>query len=211
MDFDGTITTVDVGAALCDRLAPGVLERVDARWLAGEITFAEAYRLACLELKAPRARLVEIALEVGCVRDGFGELVEASLSAGAQVMVASAGLDLYVQPILRRALGSQADRLVLRANEGVVTPDGLVVRFPHAHPDCADCANCKGVAAREARDAGHRVVGVGDSFTDRCLVREAEHVFARGWLATHCEEEGIHHVPYEDFHPVTRLVRSFLA
>src|SRR5690349_9885166 len=52
VDFDGTITTEDIGAALCDRFAPGVLGRVDARWLAGEISFGEAYRLACLELKA---------------------------------------------------------------------------------------------------------------------------------------------------------------
>ena len=34
-DFDGTITTADVGHAICERFAPGSLDRVDARWMAG--------------------------------------------------------------------------------------------------------------------------------------------------------------------------------
>jgi 2-hydroxy-3-keto-5-methylthiopentenyl-1-phosphate phosphatase len=211
VDFDGTITTEDVGAALCDRFAPGVLERVDARWLAGEITFGEAYRLACLELKAPHADLVEHALEVGRVRAGFGELVEATLSAGGTFMVASAGLDLYVEPILRRELGPGLQRLLLRANAATVTAGGIEVRFPHEHPDCRTCANCKGIAAREHREDGRRVVGVGDSFTDLCLAREAEHVFARAWLSEHCTGAGIAHETFDDFHPVTALVRRLTS
>lgn len=207
VDFDGTITTEDVGAALCERFAPGVLARVDARWHAGEISFAEAYRLACLELRAPAADLLDHALEVARVRPGFGELVETCLSRGAELMVASAGLDLYVEPILRRELGPRLQSLLVRANRGLVTDAGVEVHFPHAHPDCAECANCKGVPAREARATGRRVVGVGDSITDRCLVREAEHVFARAWLAEHCVGAGIPHETFDDFHPVTEMVR----
>jgi 2-hydroxy-3-keto-5-methylthiopentenyl-1-phosphate phosphatase len=208
LDFDGTITTQDVGAALCDRFAPGVLERVDARWLAGEISFGEAYRLACLELRAPHAELVDHALATAVVRDGFGHLIEAALARHAHVIVASAGLDLYVEPVLRRELGELAARLDVRANAGTATQGGLVVSFPHASPDCAHCANCKGVPARRARDDGRRVIGAGDSFTDRCLVREADHVFARGWLSAHCAEHGIAHDVFDDFHPVTALLKS---
>ena len=207
VDFDGTITTEDVGSALCERFAPGVLERVDARWLAGEISFGEAFRLACLELKAPHEELVDHALAVGRVRAGFGELVETVLSSGGTLTVASAGLDLYVEPILRRELGPQLQRLLVRANAATVTDDGVDVRFPHEHPDCATCANCKGLVARAERAAGRRVVGVGDSFTDLCLAREAEHVFARAWLSDHCAGAGIAHETFDDFHPVTALVR----
>ena len=207
VDFDGTITTEDVGAALCDRFAPGVLTRVDARWLAGEISFGEAFRLACLELKAPHDELVAHALEVGRIREGFGELVETALSRNVELMVASAGLDLYVEPILRRELGPRAAKLLMRANEGRATAAGVEVRFPHEHPDCLLCANCKGIAARQARASGRSVIGVGDSFTDRCLAREAEHVFARGWLSEHCTGIGIPHKTFDDFHPVIALVR----
>ncbi len=211
VDFDGTITTTDVGAALCERFAPGVLQAVDRRWLAGEISFGEAYRLACLELRASAEELVDHALLVGCVRDGFGTLVEACRATGAELVIASAGLDLYVEPILRRELGSALDGIEIRANRGRVTADGVAVHFPHAHPDCAECANCKGVRAREARAAGRLVIGVGDSFTDRCLARHAEHVFARDWLSRHCAEQEIPHHPFDDFHPVTATVRRLLA
>lgn len=207
VDFDGTITTEDIGAALCDRFAPGVLERVDRRWHAGEISFGEAYRLACLELRAPQAALVAHALEVSRVRPGFADFVDACRAGGAELVVASAGLDLYVEPILRRELGARLDGIEVRANRAMPGDGGVAVEFPHEHPDCTACANCKGLRARAAREAGRMVVGVGDSFTDRCLVAESERLFARAWLSDHCTQRGIAHEIFEDFHPIAEMVR----
>lgn len=207
-DFDGTITTADVGHAICERFAPGSLERVDARWMAGEITFHEAYRLACLELTAPVADMVAHALDVAVIREGFTDLVVACREHDARLVVASAGIDLYVEPILREHLGDLRDGIDVRANAAAVTLAGVEVTFPHLHPDCATCGNCKGLHARRARESGHVVIGVGDSHTDACLAQEADHVFARAWLAGHCETRIITHDPYEDFHPIARLVRD---
>ncbi len=50
-DFDGTIVTRDVGHALCETFAPGVLDRVDRLWLSGQVSFAEAFRQACAALR----------------------------------------------------------------------------------------------------------------------------------------------------------------
>ena len=207
-DFDGTITTADVGHAICERFAPGSLDRVDARWMAGEISFHEAYRLACLDLTAPLAEMVAHAIAVAEIRPGFADLVEACAESGARLVVASAGIDLYVEPILRKHLGDRRDGIHVRANAAAVTAAGVEVTFPHHHPDCATCGNCKGLHARRARAEGRVVIGVGDSHTDACLAREADHVFARAWLAGHCEASVIAHHPYEDFHPVARLVRE---
>ncbi len=210
-DFDGTITLSDVGAALCERFAPGVLERVDARWHRGEIGFAEAFRLACLELKASREALVAHALEVAVARPGFALLVAECEKLGVECVVASAGLDLYVEPILERELGNLRRHVEVRTNVARVTSLGVEVDFPHAHPDCDACGSCKGLRARAARADGRCVIGVGDSFTDRCLVRESQHVFARGWLADHCRDEGVVHETYDDFEPVVDLLRRLAA
>lgn len=210
-DFDGTVTHDDVGFLLSERFAPGVLARVDARWHAGEITFHEAYRLACRELVAPHEEMVAHVLDVARVRDGFTELVETCVASGASLVVASAGLDLYVEPVLRSHLGELARHVEVRANAASVTAQGVVVTFPHEHPDCAECGNCKGLHARRERAGGRRVVGVGDSHTDLCLAREADHVFARAWLSERCAKDGIAHAPFEDFHPVARLVRDLAA
>ena len=182
-DFDGTVTTLDVGHALCERFAPGVLADVDKRWLAGEISFAEAYRLACLRLLATHEELVAHALEVGLVREGFADLVATCGRLGVELFVASAGLDLYVEPILQRCLGTTAPHLEVRVNRGRVTASGVEVAFPHADASCDSCGNCKGALARQARARGRTVLGIGDSVTDWCLAGEADHLFARAWLS----------------------------
>ena len=207
-DFDGTVTTADIGYALCERFAPGVLARADERWRAGEVSFHDAYRIACLELTAPHEEMVGHALEVAVVRDGFLELVETCVSGGVELIVASAGIDLYVEPVLRRHLGALRDRIEVRANAGTITSGGVAVTFPHLHPDCAACGNCKGLHARRAQAEGRVVIGVGDSHTDACLAGQVQHLFARTWLAEHCRGRGIMHHAYDDFHPVVRLVRD---
>jgi len=210
-DFDGTITVRDVGHALCERFAPGALADADRRWMAGEIPFHEAFRIACLGLRASAEQLVEHALAVGALRPGFEDLLDACVETGAELTVASAGLDLYVEPILERALGERRALLSMHVNPARVSDEGVVVDFPHRHADCPECGNCKGVLARGHRAAGRRVLAVGDSFSDRCLVGEADWVFARSWLAEHCERSGVAHERYDDFGPVAALVRELAA
>ena len=210
-DFDGTITTRDIGEALCSRFAPGVVARVDALWHSGELTFGQAHRAVFREVLAPLEDLVAHALEVGVVREGFDELVDACRAVGAELVVASAGLDLYILPILRRDLGRHVPHLELRVNRGRVTGDGVEIEFSHEDPACTKCGSCKGSRARAARACGRTVVAVGDSFSDRCLVDEADHVFARDWLADHCRRTGVPHEPFEDFHVVAAFVRGLAA
>lgn len=210
-DFDGTITVQDVGESLCRRFAPEALAEADRLWHAGEIPFHEAFRRACLMLRAGEAELVGHALAVGALRPGFTDLLDACTGAGVPLVVASAGLDLYIEPILRRALGARRAELRVHANPARVTGDGVVVELPERDSGCAECGNCKGALARRQRAGGRRIVAVGDSFSDRCLVGEADWVFARGWLAAHCDRAGIPHVPFDDFAPVAALVRGLAA
>lgn len=207
-DFDGTITTRDIGEALCARFAPGALARVDALWHAGRLTFREAHRAAFREVRAPLDDLVRHALEVGVVREGFTELAQACADVGAELVVASAGLDFYIAPILERHLGDPASWLRLHANVGRWTPLGVEIDFPHPDPACDECGSCKAAPARAARARGRTVIAVGDSFSDRCLAAEADHVFARAWLAEHCRAARVHHEPFDDLHGVARLVRE---
>ena len=42
LDFDGTVTDVDVGDAVCDRFAPPQWKLIDERWTRREISLPEA-------------------------------------------------------------------------------------------------------------------------------------------------------------------------
>ena len=157
-------------------------------------------------LLATHEELVAHALEVGLVREGFADLVATCGRLGVELFVASAGLDLYVEPILQRCLGTTAPHLEVRVNRGRVTASGVEVAFPHADASCDSCGNCKGALARQARARGRTVLGIGDSVTDWCLAGEADHLFARAWLSERCAREGLAHETFEDFRVVERRV-----
>lgn len=148
------------------------------------------------------------ALDVAVVRPGLDDLLDACAESGARVVVASAGLDLYVEPVLRRHLGDRLQGLELHVNPAHAREDGIDVTFPHRHPECADCANCKGRLARAARSEGRAVVAIGDSFSDRCVAEEADLLFARDWLREHCARTGLAHEPWDTLHDVATRLRE---
>ena len=90
-DFDGTITTRDIGYSLCDRFAPNAIERADVLWQSGEISFREAFRRSCREIRGEAVEIVAHALDVARTRPGFRDLVELCAETGVEFVVASAG------------------------------------------------------------------------------------------------------------------------
>jgi 2-hydroxy-3-keto-5-methylthiopentenyl-1-phosphate phosphatase len=60
------------------------------------------------------------------------------------------------------------------------------------------------------RKKGQKVVYVGDGLSDKCAVREAELVFAKGDLSRFCEKEGIRHHLFSDFGDVCQILRRLL-
>ena len=84
------------------------------------------------------------------------------------------------------------------ANVARFEGDRMIPQFPHSG-GCGRCGNCKGAHARAWRARGFEVRVVGDGYSDRCAVREADRVFARGSLLEWCREEGRAVAPFTDF------------
>ena len=192
LDFDGTVTDVDVGDAVCDRFAPPAWKDIDARWVRREISLPEAQRQMWALVRATREAAVGGARELGRLRPGLGALLDGAAARGAPAWLASGGFDFYIEALLGQEL-SRFERAWFNRTrwEG----DRVTVEFPHEEMACErSCAVCKGKVCDLARASGHApVVFVGDGHSDRCALGRADRIAAvRGsHLAKWCREHGV--------------------
>src|SRR5436853_7674351 len=102
LDWDGTITLVDTGVHLLDRLAPGKWRDVEAEYKAGVIGSRECLSRQWDLLPKDEHVLRAVAGEVP-LDDGFPALVDALRHEGAEVTVVSDGYGFYAEDTCRAA------------------------------------------------------------------------------------------------------------
>ncbi|HEX2571570.1 MAG TPA: HAD-IB family phosphatase [Polyangia bacterium] len=205
LDFDGTLTDVDVGDAVCDRFAPPAWREIDKRWERREISLPEAQRGMWGLVRATREQALAGAREVGHLRPGLESLLGKAEGLGAEVWLASGGFDFYIEALL----GEQRGRFA-RAyyNATRFEGDQLTVEFPHAALACSSCAVCKGKVCDLARERGGPIVFVGDGHSDRCVIGRADRIAAvRGsHLARWCREHGVAVLEFDRLDEVEALL-----
>ncbi len=195
-DFDGTLTRVDVGDALCERFADPSWRDVDAQWLRGEISLPEAQRRMWATVRATTAELVREARRVGSLRPGADDVLAAAADGRIELVIASGGFDLYIGALL----GDRAAAVSAMYHNRLVPREGGVEPAFREDLSCERCAVCKGRVVHAHRDDRRRVAFCGDGSSDRCAAGVAPELFAvRGsTLARHCERRGVPHVPFDD-------------
>ena len=199
-DFDGTITTTDIGDALCDRFAPPTWREIDAAWVRGELSLPEAQRRMWSLVRASRDELLAHAREVGALRGGAVELFDAARRGDIELVIASGGFDLYIDALL----GERVRFLSARYHNRLVSAgDRVELEFAQAI-GCERCAVCKGEIVRRMLGGGRRVAFCGDGSSDRCAAGVAPELFAieGGELARHCADNGLSFVPVRDLRVV---------
>jgi 2,3-diketo-5-methylthio-1-phosphopentane phosphatase len=192
-DFDGTIALDDVTDALLTRFADPEWETIEARWRAGAIGSRECMS-AQVALIGATLEQVDALLDTLPIDPAFPAFVDDALRRGMHVQVVSDGLDHAIHRILAR---HGLDDLPVRANrllhDGV---RGWQMISPHASDACiAESGTCKCAIAHSHA----RVLMVGDGQSDFCVAAQADYVFAKSKLITHCRRAGIPHRTMVDF------------
>ena len=188
IDYDGTISRLDVGDTLLERLAQDQAEVAarDAQYDAGLVGSRELMRWDMDVLPQDHARLLEIASAVP-QDETLGMLVERARVHGAVVEIVSDGLGFYIQDNLGR-LGL-AD-LSIATNHNTVSGGGAGMSFPYGNPRCLVCGTCKRERVLLHQAAGRVVVLIGDGTSDRYAAAHADVVFAKGKLVDICRSAG---------------------
>ena len=181
-----------MGHVLFDALATPEWRVIDDRWIRREIPTSVRAR-AQFDLVTPDRCAFHRLIDEQAVDPAFPALARGLQVAGAEVRIASDGFDIYISRML--AAADLAD-LPVDSNRLDVHQDAIVLEFPHEDDGCGHCGMCKALPVRRAKARGRRAVYVGDGYSDRCAVTEADVVFAKDSLAAHCQANGI---PYHAF------------
>jgi 2,3-diketo-5-methylthio-1-phosphopentane phosphatase len=189
LDFDGTVSSVDTGVHLLERLAPPEWREVDAEYLRGEI----GSRVCLLDewdlLPHDEAVLRDALRDVAIDPDAAG-LVADLRAAGAEVLVVSDGFGFFATEVAG-ALG-----VPILTN----TVDWTTGRLEFPHEDrccaCSSCGVCKQAPIKDAKYEGRSTVLVGDGASDYKAALLADVVFAKGTLAEWCTRQGVPFTPF---------------
>jgi 2-hydroxy-3-keto-5-methylthiopentenyl-1-phosphate phosphatase len=198
VDFDGTISTTDIGTHLLQRLVPGQWEEIDRRYEQAAIGSREYVTELCRLLPPNQELLWTIADEVP-LDPAFGTFITFLHRSGAEVTVVSDGLGFYVP---RRC--AQFDVPVLSCE----LVDGVPM-FPYADLscDCGACGTCKVRPVRQAQQRGRSAIVIGDGTSDRFAAQVADLVFAKDRLADWCRAWGIEYRAFTSFTDLDRTMR----
>jgi 2-hydroxy-3-keto-5-methylthiopentenyl-1-phosphate phosphatase len=184
LDFDGTISTVDVGMHLLERAGSPEWWELHEQYERGEIGSRECvggqWALIEGDHETLRAVVAEVVLD-----PGFVPLVDAVRASGAELVVVSDGFGFYVRDLCAP--------LGLDVVTNAVDFTTRELQFPHGDPTCAcsQCGVCKQAPIRAARARGRTTVLIGDGASDRHAALVADVVFAKGPLASWCETSGV--------------------
>lgn len=218
-DFDDTLTTQNVAHFLLKKFAPRALELYSSQYRAGEISFREYQENAFDAVKASVNEMQNAAANEVELRHGIHELLEAIGKADGVFTVASAGLHFYIDPVLKRHGLEELNVVCGTAVRSGSDNGEFGYDYPFPIPDLdqptgtdndqcrGDWATCKCKALEQAGQSAVTIF-VGDGSTsDACVAEKADHVFARDRLLRICNEKGLRATPFEDFSPVTELVK----
>jgi len=195
-DFDGTVTRGDTIDVLLEQLAVPSWRDIEARWERGEIGSRE-----CMALQVPLIQggwqAVLKVLDHVKIDPTFPKFAAWCRQNGIALRIVSDGIDRVIHHILKR------ENIVVDnvwANHLVEDENGtLQLTFPHA-PQVLGCGSglckCKILGAGSTRPM--KVV-IGDGRSDFCWAADADLVYAKSKLLSHCRQNGIQCVAYDDF------------
>ena len=203
IDFDGTISPVDISNTFFTRFAGR--DAVDAveEWKQGLISSCECLKREIDAFQGDIESLREFAREQP-IDKGFYALRDECLRRQVEVFVVSDGLDFYIEAFFAR----HGLDVSFFSNRLETAGGNRRLEFPYHNEECGACGNCKSSHVERAKRDGKFIIYIGDGLSDKCAVGKADLVFAKGDLDVYCTKHGIPHVTFENLTQVNEHLRS---
>lgn len=204
LDFDGTVTAVDISTDLARHFGGERFWEVENRYRQRKLGMRGWLDSMSALLPDDFELLLDLALKQAVLRPGFQEFVRFAREEGRPVFIASDGFGFYIRSVLEK-FGCLEYIEGIYMNEALPRDGGaLKIDTPHRHATCAVCGNCKANHVLKLKQKGWRVVFTGDGSNDRFGASWSDHIFARDQLAHYCREHGIPFSLWEDFHDLIK-------
>lgn len=205
IDFDGTITKIDVGEALFREF--GDTEKVNKiieDLLADKISARECWVKMCGTVSGFTSEKFESFLENIEIDETFADFTKFCNSNNYDMYVLSDGFDYYIQRILQR---ENFGNLRVYSNSLLIdNSNKLVPSFPFYDSGCSSSANCKRNHIINNSSDDDYTVFIGDGNSDKFTVQFCDFIFAKDDLLKYCERERITYFPFNNFKDVSERI-----
>ena len=183
-DFDGTVTTRDMGYALLNRFSSGDWECVDREFCEGKIGSKEAYSRIENLFQGSEREILDFVRTHSDIDPTFPEFYRTCKRSGMDVKIVSDGFDFYIRPILDLHGLSE---IPFYSNVTTFGPGRhKTFSYPHWHEECGLCGTCKKRLVQTHRPQYESIFYVGNGISDRCGAKESDFVFAKDSLYAYC-------------------------
>ena len=196
-DFDGTVTTFDIGDSICIHFGVVTPEEIAASYVPGTSVKLWMKKFFA-RLSAPEEELREFLVKNSVMRPGFAQAARELSAAGCPLEIASGGADLYIDPLLKHwgavavpVFCGKARRVNGRYKITYPAIKGMLDDF-------------KAARVRHYQRLGMRVIFCGDAPADFKACAQADIVFACGRLTAMCAKAGIRARLLDNFDAVTK-------
>lgn len=199
MDFDGTISEVDVIDAILEKFADSRWLETENEWLAGKIGSRECLTKQFSYVQASPKQLFEF-VDTLNIDDGFQSILKFCRESNLSVHIISDGFEEYIRRMLDRYLTDPFEmaRITISANSLISLGENRwATTFPHFDEVCIDgCATCKPAVMQLHNPFSANTIFVGDGLSDRFAAQSANFIFAKSKLVDYCYRNAIPHTSY---------------
>lgn len=201
VDFDGTITKIDVGEAFGNRF--GNKEKNDeviAEWIDGKVSSTDVWKIMLQYIQPFNQKDFDEFISRIEIDETFVPFVQFCRQNNFGTMVLSDGFDLYIKKILERE--GLADVQVYCNKLSVNDKNEYVLNFPYGDEECKLCGNCKRNHILSHTADEDFIIYIGDGYSDKCPIQFCDFIFAKGALLKYCEINRITYFPFENFNDI---------
>ncbi len=203
IDFDGTVTKVDTVDLMVKKFAKDGWQYYEELWEKGEMSTEECAIETLKLMEMDEKRLLDLLYTIE-IDDYFMEFLEFCSTKGYEVVIVSDGYDFNIKAIMEK----YRFNVKFYSNKLWFEDGKIKVDFPYKSRDCNKCGMCKLEVLKRYKSRGYYVVYIGDGYSDLCVAKHADEVFAKDVLEKYCRENGIPHIPFKNFGDIIEKIKA---
>ncbi len=209
IDFDGTITTTDVGENIFLKFGnESKVKKIIEDLLTEKISSKECWISLCESVHQINKNELDSFIDEIKIDPGFKDFISFCKKNELVHFILSDGFDYYIERILKR---ENLDDIKYYSNKLQIINNKLIPSFPHHDIDFPSSANCKRNHIINNSGDEEFTVFIGDGNSDKYTVHYCDFIFAKEDLLKYCEKERISYFPFKNFIDVQHIMTKLLS
>jgi len=210
IDFDGTITTQDVGEAIFEKFGePTSVKEIIDDLLNDRISAKDSWIKLCNSVEKISPKELDNFIDTLEIDPTFHNFYDFCENNNFEYYVLSDGFDYYIDRLFSK---DGIQHIKYYANHLTITEDfKLIPSFPYQDEELLSSANCKRNHIINHSADDEYTIYIGDGNSDKETAQFCDFIFAKDDLLKFCERERISYSPYKNFNEVKLIIEKLMS